>query len=79
MSEEKKVSFMEALDLWSDEAIIYPLIYGDPDELPGARSREEIIAEVKKAIREKVLESYKNGLKATPRPGFNKPRRQFSK
>jgi hypothetical protein len=57
MSEQKK-SFMQELDSWSSEAVVAPLL----DR--GA----EAIAEVQKALREKVLQSYRNGQKAAPRP-----------
>ena len=61
MSEAKK-SFMEELDEWSEATIIEPLhaaiTEGDGDDCDAAREA------VKKAIREKVLESYRNGLKA---------------
>ncbi len=53
MSEQKQ-SFMQQLDAWSNEVVIAPLLDNGP----------EVIEEVQKAIRGKVLESYKNGLKA---------------
>jgi len=59
MSEqEKPKSFMEELDIWSIEAVIDPLLNNGPDA----------IADIKKAIREKVLQSYRNGLKVGGRP-----------
>jgi hypothetical protein len=64
MSEEKR-SFMQELDLWSETNIINPLLCNDdePDEYIG----EERIEQIQKAIREKVLESYRNGRAAGPR------------
>ena len=64
MSEEKR-SFMQELDLWSETNIINPLLCNDdePDEYIG----EERIEQIQKAIRTKVLESYRNGQAAGPR------------
>jgi hypothetical protein len=59
MSEqEKPKSFMERLDSWTDQVIIEPL--ADDGFVAGV----EISLQIRRAIREKVLESYKNGLKA---------------
>jgi hypothetical protein len=64
---EQKVNYMARLDAWSDVNIIAPLVYGGEDgETP--ELTQETINQVKKAIREKNLESYKNGLRA-PRRG----------
>jgi hypothetical protein len=66
MSEEKK-SFMEELDLWSDANVVGPFSSGDPDQ-----SWPAVVEQVKKAIRQKVLESYRNGQGVNP--GFtNRP------
>lgn len=54
MSEE---NYMARLDAWSNEHVIAPLLDNGADAIEGAQ----------KAIREKVLESYRNGLKAKPR------------
>ncbi|MEW6058058.1 MAG: hypothetical protein AB1540_15735 [Bdellovibrionota bacterium] len=62
--QDKPKSFMQELDLWSDEHVIGPLI--DPHYSDPAENREATIARVKKAIREKVLESYRNGQGAGP-------------
>lgn len=66
MSEqEKPKSFMEKLDQWTDVNVVNPLheviTEGDGAECDAA------CESVKKAIREKVLESYRNGQKAGPR------------
>jgi len=63
MSEQKKPSFMQELDLWSDENVFRPLFGTDPnqDDWSG------IEHQVKAAIRAKVLESYRNGQQAGPR------------
>jgi hypothetical protein len=59
MSEQQKPkSFMEELDLWSVDNVIDPLI---------ASTSDATVEGVRKAIRAKVLESYRNGLKAEPR------------
>jgi hypothetical protein len=71
MSEQKQ-SFMQQLDAWTTEKVIDPLIYGDPDNMPGSRSEAQLIADVKTAIREKVLESYHNGQGAAPRKAARK-------
>jgi hypothetical protein len=69
MSEqEKPKSFMQELNQWIDAKVVDPLTHGDPDEDPNARSWDDIIDEVHEAIRAKVLESYKNGIKAGSRP-----------
>jgi hypothetical protein len=63
MSEEKKPSrFMQELDQWADAKVIDPLL--NPEQ---EGDLEMNIAYVKRAIREKVLESYRNGQKAGPR------------
>ena len=49
-------------------------MYGDANDDPNARSWDEIVDQVHQAIREKVLESYRNGLKAKPRPVRREPR-----
>jgi hypothetical protein len=64
MSEEKK-SFMQELDLWSEANIVGPLFHADPKE----DDWEPAVAQVKKAIRQKVLESYRNGQQATVKGG----------
>jgi hypothetical protein len=62
---EQKVSYMAELDAWSDKSIIEPLA--------GAYSTglEEVIIKAqeyaRRAIRQKVLESYRNGQNAGPR------------
>ena len=59
MSEQQESrSFMLKLDDWTDEAVIAPLLDGGGLEAQ---------LEVRKAIREKVLESYRNGQQAGPR------------
>ncbi|HXG35486.1 MAG TPA: hypothetical protein VNL15_00795, partial [Dehalococcoidia bacterium] len=57
-------SYMQELDEWTDQSVIEPLRYAwakGPDEA-------EQVAEglVRKAIRQKVLESYRNGQQAGP-------------
>ena len=71
MSEQKPVSFMEKLDQWSDENILRPLFGTDPNQDDWANVEEQI----KKAIRTKVLESYRNGQAAGP----HKPAQQERK
>ena len=56
--EQTKPGYLQELEAWSIQAVISPLLDTGPDA----------IAEVQKAIRAKVLESYHNGQKAGPRP-----------
>ena len=48
---------MQELDNWVDGNVVFPLMNTQPE----AGEWEETVAQVKKAIREKVLQSYKNG------------------
>jgi hypothetical protein len=69
MSEEK-TSYMASLDAWSDKSIIEPLAdayMNGPEEV--IINAQEY---VRKAIRTKVLESYRNGQAAGPRKAFNR-------
>jgi hypothetical protein len=61
--QQKPKSFMEELDRWSEVTIIDPLIH--PSQFP--EEWENTIEKVKKAIRTKVLDSYRNGQAAVPR------------
>lgn len=64
MSEqEKKSSFMQELDKWSEAEIISPLLYAGAQSVEDEDfDCEEIGAEKKKLLRAKMLESYRNGL-----------------
>jgi hypothetical protein len=55
--QQKPKSFMQELDLWSEQNIFRPLFGTDPNEDDWAKVEDQ----VKKAIRAKVLESYRNG------------------
>ena len=65
MSDQKPKSFMQELDQWTQTTVINPLheaiVEGDSADC------EATSEQVKKAIRQKVLESYRNGQKA-PKP-----------
>ena len=67
MSEQKQ-SFMASLDDWSDKSVIEPLadayIHGPEEVIIDAQEY------ARKAIRAKVLESYRNGQAAGPRRPF---------
>jgi hypothetical protein len=63
MSEEKQSSFMTELDRWSETNVIGPLFASET----GEEDWDVAIGRVKKAIRAKVLESYRNGQVAGPR------------
>ena len=72
MSEQQKPkSFMQELDEWSDANIIGPLFNTDPNQ----EDWEEAVEQVKKAIRTKVLESYRNGQQAGPRSAKQPPQK----
>lgn len=62
---EGKLSYMAELDQWTDANVIGPLLYVGPKE----GDQEAVIERVKKAIRTKVLDSYRNGQGAGPRKG----------
>jgi hypothetical protein len=67
---EVKTGYMVELDDWTNEAIIEPLADAY------LRGPEEVIVKTqeyaRKAIREKVLESYRNGQNAGPRKVFKR-------
>ena len=63
MSEQKQSGFMQKLDLWVETNVFRPLLGPAPDE----ENPPAVEQQVKKAIREKILESYRNGQKAGPR------------
>ncbi len=61
---EQKVSYMVSLDEWTDASIIDVL---SDAFLKGEDATIDAQEYVRKAIREKVLESYRNGQDATQR------------
>jgi hypothetical protein len=82
MPEETNGGFMQKLDQWTEHEVLYPLgdawmaFYEAPGDKPSEEYNQrlrEVEAEVKKLIREKVLESYRNGQKAGSE-GQNRPR-----
>ena len=73
----KGQSYMEKLNQWTAQHITGPLreAYQEYDANPTEVSEDEReqtldgeLAAVEKSIRDKVLESYRNGQKAGPRP-----------
>ncbi|MGI8838832.1 MAG: hypothetical protein ACR2H4_19660 [Pyrinomonadaceae bacterium] len=67
---EQKTSYMASLDAWSDKSVIEPLAdayINGPEELI---LNAQVC--VRKAIRERVLESYRNGQSAGPRKVFKR-------
>ena len=54
---------MQELDLWSDANVIEPLLHCTETE---SSDWEKAVEQIKKAIRAKVLESYRNGQAAGP-------------
>jgi hypothetical protein len=77
--QEKPKSYLQELDQWTQTNVIDALFNSDPIE----GDWSELVAQVKKAIRTKVLESYHNGQAAAggtkSQPGSIRPRRQFPK
>lgn len=73
---ERKTSFMPSLDEWTAVAIIRPLFeaaeafFRFPEDSTVDQAMRRVDAEVKKAIRAKVLESYRNGQAAGPSRKF---------
>jgi hypothetical protein len=65
MSEQRQ-SFMQQLDLWTEDNILRPLFGTDPKQ----NDWQGVEEQVKKAIRTKVLESYHNGQAAGPKKAF---------
>jgi hypothetical protein len=62
MSEQEKASsFMQELDRWTEATIISKLA-----ELASEDFDEKLVEEIKKGVRTKVLESYRNGQQAGP-------------
>jgi hypothetical protein len=59
---EQKTSFMAELDAWTEKVVIEPLM----EDLGGVVGVETNL-QIRRAIRERVLESYRNGQAAGPR------------
>ena len=74
MSEQEKKSagFMQELDQWTEANIIGPVFNIDPNH----EEWEAVVEQVKKAVRQKVLDSYHNGQRAGMRP-VRQPVREF--
>jgi hypothetical protein len=74
---EQPSSFMADLDQWSEREIIVPIAdaytHGPEQVINSAREL------VKKAIRAKVLESYRNGQSAGPRKAYPAQRRAYGR
>ena len=65
---EPKVNYMSELDLWSEANIIGPLFTTDATQ----EDWEVGVDQVKKAIRTKVLESYRNGQASGPTKAYRR-------
>ncbi len=61
---EQKISYMAELDSWMQANVIGPLSVSDPNQ----NDWEAAVQVVREAIRQKVLQSYRNGQAAGPRP-----------
>ena len=77
MSEQEKAksSFMEELDKWTEESVLLPLFGTDSNQDDWQAVEEK----VKKAIRAKVLESYRNGQAVGPRQPAQDRRRAYQR
>ncbi len=73
MSEEKK-SFMQELDQWTDDNVIDPLLDTGFEEFDSEALKQRV-GRIKQAIRQKVLESYRNGQGVKSQPARKEPRR----
>ena len=82
MSEQQKPkSFMQELDEWSDANVIGPL-YAAAQDLGDDCTPEDwdrAVQPVLKAIRAKVLESYRNGQVAGPRQPVAERRKAYQR
>ncbi len=68
MSKEK-TNFMASLDKWTEENVIFPIYDAAKDFMDDLLTSEDlnVIQEItKRKVREKVLESYRNGQVAKP-------------
>ena len=64
MSEqEKPLGYTQQLKMWTRATIISPI-----EEAFNAELDDEVVAQICEAIRIKMLESYRNGLKAKSQP-----------
>jgi len=78
---EQKQGYMAELDQWTQGAILDPLYeawrdaeYAPDEALEVSQARlAAVVFDLKRAIREKVLESYRNGQKAPQRSPVAKP------
>lgn len=84
MSEQTR-GYMAELDRWTERTILAPhdsavtAVRNAPNELVESDCRADLAAVeegIKKAIREKVLESYRNGQSAGPRPEYKQKTRK---
>jgi len=68
-------SFMQDLDQWSQANVIGPLQLAAPDfQSVVPKEWEQAVESVKRAIRSKMLDSYRNGQKRHPRPSRSRSR-----
>ena len=85
MSEQKQ-GYMAELDHWTEETILSPFAgalidtHRATDDSATAESEkhlDEVEAQVKQAVREKVLQSYRNGQATGPaKRSYGKPRQR---
>lgn len=60
---EQKINYMAQLDTWTNDNVLAPLLWKD-EESESEDLSEETLDRVKRDIREKVRESYKNGMRS---------------
>ncbi len=77
MSEQTKApSYFVELDQWTEANIFVPLITSNEEDQPEEELSKGTLERVKLAIREKVLESYKNGIRAGLAKAATQPTRK---
>ena len=73
---EEQKSYMQQLDDWSNEFVVGPTWDASKDKQRDPEGTERVLSEVRKAIREKVLQSYRNGQAAGPYKRVSRPQKQ---
>ena len=76
---EQKLSYMQVLDQWTDDQVVGPLwdnFPGNEDDPEAQENFSQAVEGVKKTIREKVLESFRNGQKTGPYKQPARPQKQ---
>ena len=61
---EQKINYMAELDAWTEANVLRPLLWTGDEEGESEDLSDDTLQRVKHDIREKVRESYKNGLRS---------------